>query len=220
VLGHKTHTDITMLNGVTTATKTTNALGQSTATTIAPLRGLPLTTTDLNSVTSAMRYDGLGRTTAVWGASRPTTQSANAQFSYQISATVPSAVTTKVLNDSVGYVTSTALFDAMLRPIQTQKPTPQGGRLVTNTFYDTRGWVWKTNNPWWDSKSAPNGTLVGVDDAQVPDQNVIAFDGVGRQVLSTSYFQSQVKEQTATAYYGDRTVTVPPHGRGRHPDLH
>ncbi|MGI8336253.1 RHS repeat-associated core domain-containing protein [Actinomadura scrupuli] len=212
VLGHKTHVDFTMANGVTTGTKTTNTLGQYTATTVDPLRGLTRTTTDPNGVVSTMKYDGLGRTTAMWGANRPTTQSANAQFTYQVSATVPTSVTTKVLNDSAGYVTSTALFDAMLRPIQTQKVTPRGGRLVTNTIYDTHGWVWKVNNPWWDSGGSPNSTLVGIDDSQVPNQTVTTFDGAGRGILATSYFQSQVKEQVATAYYGDKTITVPPTG--------
>ncbi|MFB4299120.1 hypothetical protein [Actinomadura sp. NTSP31] len=136
----------------------------------------------------------------------------NTLVTYRLSDTAPSAVTTQTLNDSAGYVTSTALYDAMLRPIQTQSPSPQSGRLVTNTYYDTRGWTWKVNNPWWDSGSAPNTTLVGIDDAKVPNQTVTDYDGLGRAILTTSYYQSQIRERTATAYYGDKTVTVPPKG--------
>ena len=104
------------------------------------------------------------------------------------------------------------MYDALLRVRQTQDPTPQGGILVSDSFYDSRGWLWKTNTDWWDSTANPGSAIVTVPDSQVPDQTVTAFDGLGRAVLVTSYDDSAVKSTTATAYYGDRVTTVPPAG--------
>ncbi|MFC0038644.1 RHS repeat-associated core domain-containing protein [Actinomadura rayongensis] len=211
-LGRKTHVDISMTNGLVTGQTTTNPLNQTTTETRDPLRGLPVHSTDLNGIATTTHYDGLGRVSAVWGANRATTVPATVQFTYDLSKTAPTVVTTKTMNEAQGYITSTTLYDALLRARQVQKPTPQGGRLVTDTFYDSHGWTWKTNGSWWDPNTTPGGTLVGVDDAQVANQTVTEFDGSGRPVLATSYYDSQAREQTATAYYGDKTVTVPPQG--------
>jgi RHS repeat-associated protein len=232
-LGHKTHSDYTVssANGLTTGVTTTNPLGQVTATTIDTARGLPLTTTDENTwannvknktskVTSTLQHDGLGRTIAVWTNERPTTAPANSKYTYQISNTAPTVVTTQTMNDSLGYITSTGIFDALMRQRQTQRETPQGGRMVTDNYYDTHGWLWKTNSDWWDPATTPNATLAGdgtkpdVTDATMPIQSVRAFDGHGRPVLTTSYGLGQVKELSATQYDipaaggGDKTVSA------------
>ncbi|MCO5974830.1 RHS repeat domain-containing protein [Actinoallomurus soli] len=220
-LGHKTHTDYTMANGLITGSKVTNPLGQAASTTLDPLRGVTTSATDANNITTTTHYDGLGRTIAVWEYGRATSSPADLLFGYQVSNSGPTVVTTQKMNDAQGYATSTVLYDALLRPRQTQDPTPQGGRLVTDTFYDTHGWTWKTNNKWWDSGSTPGSAAVTVPDAQVPDQTVTAFDGAGRAVLATSYDDSQVKEQTATAYdqadtgSNDATITVPLDAAGK-----
>jgi RHS repeat-associated protein len=210
--GNKTATSYTMTNGVTTAEKVTNPLGQAASTSYDPLRGIPVTQADLNGITTTLHYNGLGWATGVWGYNRATTSPANYVFSYAVSNSAPTVVTTQKLNDESGYVTSTTLLDALLRVRQTQTPTPQGGMLVTDSFYDTRGWTWKTNSNWWDSGANPGSAIVTIPDSQVPNQTVTAFDGLGRAVLVTSYDDSQVKSTTATAYYGDRTTTVPPAG--------
>jgi RHS repeat-associated protein len=207
--GNETTTSYTMTDGSTTAQTSTNALGQATTTTYDPLRGLALTTTDPNGITTTMEYDGLGRLTGVWGYNRPTTDAANEIFSYTVSATAPSVVTTKDLNDEGGYVTSTSLYDALLRLRQTQVSTPQGGILVSDNFYDTRGWLDKSNTNWWDSTASPGAAIVTVPDSQVPDQQVTDFDGLGRPVLDIDYDDSSIVSETATAYYGDRVTTVP-----------
>lgn len=210
--GDKTATAYTMTNGVTTQEVVTNALGQATTTTFDPLRGLPASVTDPNAVTSTLHYDGLGRLTGVWQYNRATTAPANYVFSYAVNNNAPTVVTTQRLNDASGYITSTALYDALLRPRQTQQPTPQGGMTVTDTFYDSRGWVWKTNHDWWDSAATPGSAIVTIPDSQVPNQDVVAFDGLGRPVQDISYDDSTVKSTTYTAYYGDRVTTVPPTG--------
>lgn len=214
-LGRKTHTDYTMATGVTTATTVTNPLNQTTTTTLDPLRGLPTSATDPNQVTASTHYDGLGRIIAVWENGRPTSSSANVLFTYRVSATDPTAVTTSTMNEAGGYYDSTVLYDALLRPRQTQDPTPKLGRRITDTFYDSHGWTWKTNNAWWDPANTPGTTLVTVPDSQVDNQDVTAFDGAGRAVLATSYQRSAIKTRVATAYNlamasdGEATVTVP-----------
>ena len=185
--GNKTTTAYTMTNGVTTAETLTNPLGQAAAATLDPLRGIPVTVTDANSITTTLHYDGLGRVTGVWGCNRPTSSAANDIFSYAVSNSAPTVVTAQKLNDESGYVTSTTLYDALLRVRQTQDPTPQGGILVTDHFYDSRGWEWKTNHSWWDSTANPGSSIVTVPDSQVPNQDVTAFDGLGRPVLVTSF---------------------------------
>ena len=128
-------------------------------------------------------------------------------------------MTTQTLNDESGYITSTTLYDALLRVRQTQVPTPQGGILVSDNFYDSRGWLCKTNTDCWDStdQRAAAAPIITVADSQVPDQTVTAFDGLAGRSWSPPTTTPQVKSATATAYYGDRVITVPPHGR--HPDL-
>jgi RHS repeat-associated protein len=220
--GNKTTTAYTMTNGVTTQEAVSNPLGQATTTTYDPLRGIPTLVTDPNGIATTLNYDGLGRLTGVWADNRPVTDPATEKFAYSVSDTAPTVVTTQTLTEASTYVTSTTLYDALLRVRQTQSPSQQGGTLVTDDFYDSRGWLWKTNTNWYDPSASPSqpacqtvnppDCIFTVPDSQVPDQDVTAFDGLGRPVLVTSYDDSQVKSTTATAYYGDRVTTVPPQG--------
>ncbi|MEU8975944.1 RHS repeat-associated core domain-containing protein [Streptomyces monashensis] len=200
--------------GSTTGTTTTNPLNQSTTTTLDPARGLPLTTTDPNGVVTTVQYDPLGRTTSAWLNSRATTSPANYTYTYTVSNSGITAVTTNKLNDSSGYQTSTALYDALLRVRQTQAPTPQGGRLVTDTFYDTRGWKSATYNGWWDSATTPNTTLVSAADLkdEVPNQDYLTYDGLGRTLTDLSEKDNVEVSRTTTVYNGDRTTVIPPAG--------
>jgi RHS repeat-associated protein len=220
--GNQTLTAYTMTNGVTTAETDTNALGQATTTTYDPLRGLPVTITDANGITTTLQYDGLGRVTSVWEYGRPTSDPANYIYTYTVSNSAPTVVTTQQLNDEGGYITSATLYDALLRERQTQVPTPQGGILISDNYYDSRGWLYKVNTDTWDpgdspaspscTTSTPPDCIITVPDSDATDQAVTDFDGLGRPVLVTSYDQSQVRSVTATAYYGDRVTTVPASG--------
>ncbi len=206
--------------GLVTGTTVTNPLGQAASSTVDPLRNLTLTVTDINTaaankanntsaVTTTMRYDGLGRTVAVWDHERSTGLPADVLYSYRVSNSDPTAVTTQLLNHSQTYNTSVSLFDALLRLRQRQDSSPVTGRVISDTFYDTRGWMCKINAAWWDPAAGPSTTLVTAADNTIPNQTVTAFDGAGRPVLATSYEDATVRSATATAYYGDRTVTVP-----------
>ncbi|MGW5611640.1 polymorphic toxin-type HINT domain-containing protein [Streptomyces sp. NPDC003753] len=200
--------------GSVTGTSVTNPLNQSASTTLDPARGLPRTTTDANGVVTTVQYDPLGRTTSAWLDSRATTSPANYTYAYTVSNSGVTAVTTNKLNDSSGYQTSTTLYDAQLRIRQTQAPTPQGGRLVTDTFYDTRGWTSATYNGWWDSATTPNTTLVSAANlkAQVPNQDYFTYDGLGRTVIDQSEKDNVEVSRITTVYNGDRTTVIPPTG--------
>ncbi len=207
-----TVTSYTMTNGNTTAETVTNPLGQVVTTGLDPARSLPVQTTDVNGIVTNMHYDGLGRLIAVWENGRATSTAASLVYSYAVSNSVPSVVTTQRLNDSGNYLTSTALYDSQLRLRQTQVPTPQGGMLVTDDFYDSRGFEWKTNTNWWDQGANPGSTIVTVPDSQVPSQTFTQFDGLGRPVIVTSYDNSAVKSIAYSAYTGDKVTIVPPTG--------
>ncbi|MEU9446442.1 RHS repeat-associated core domain-containing protein [Streptomyces sp. NPDC048304] len=200
--------------GSTTSTTATNPLNQSTTTTLDPARGLPLTTTDANGVVTTVQYDPLGRTSSAWLDSRATTSPANYTYTYTVSNSGITAVTTNKLNDSSGYQTSKTLYDALLRVRQKQTPTPQGGRLVTDTFYDTRGWKSATYNGWWDSATTPNTTLVSAANLkdEVPNQDYYTYDGLGRTLIDLSEKDNVEVSRTTTVYNGDRTTVIPPSG--------
>jgi RHS repeat-associated protein len=198
--------------GLTTGVTTTNALGQSTSTTLDPTRGLTMTVTDLNGIVATTQHDALGRLTAVWEYSRPTTANPNEKYTYQISNTGTTAVTSQKLNDSNGYITSTAIYDGMLRVRQTQTATPQSGRMVSDTFYDSRGWVTSTNNGWWDPATLPNTTLVAPARTTIPNQDFYTYDGLGRTVVDTSAKDGLPVSTTTTVHNGDATTVIPPTG--------
>ncbi|MBC3840484.1 RHS repeat protein [Streptacidiphilus sp. 4-A2] len=216
--GNKTTTAYTDTSYLTTTRiQATNALGQTSSTTLDPERDLTLTSTDLNGVVSTVHYDGLGRSIAVWENSRATTSPANELDSYSYPAagtTAPVVVTTQTLNDESGYSTATTLYDALMRVRQTQAQavSTTAGRIISDTFYDTHGWTYKTNSDYWDNTSSPNGTLVTVPDNKSTEQTQTSFDGLGRPTVVTSLDDSVVKQTAYTQYLGNSTVTVPPTG--------
>ncbi|WP_380282172.1 RHS repeat-associated core domain-containing protein [Kitasatospora purpeofusca] len=199
--------------GLTTGRSVTNAKNQKSSSTLAPARGLKLTATDANGVLTTARYDALGRPVALWRNSRPTSGPADTLYAYTLSQSGVSGTTAQSLNDSLGYVTSYTMYDSLGRQRQTQAPTPRDGRLITESFYDSHGWVWKTNNTYWDPDHAPSLSVASVpQDSKIPDQVVTTFDGLGRTLITTSYQYAQAKEVTTTVHGGDRTTVVPPAG--------
>ena len=106
-----------------------------------------------------------------------------------------------------------ALFDGLFRPRQSQTYSVAGGRVLSDTFYDTRGWVSKTNNRYWDPTTTPSTTAVTPNaDNTVPDQTISAYDGLGRATTVGSYAYGALKWSTGTVYGGDRVTVTPPRG--------
>ncbi|GLW59581.1 polymorphic toxin-type HINT domain-containing protein [Kitasatospora phosalacinea] len=199
--------------GLTTAATVTNAKNQVAKSTIAPARGLTISATDANNITTTSQSDALGRLTGVWTQSRPTGDPANLKYSYTVSNTGLSGTTTDKLNDTLTYATSTTIYDSLGRVRQTQTPTPQDGRLITESFFDSRGWVSKTNTAFWDPDNRPAIALAAnATDQLVPTQERATYDGLGRAVRVDSIKNNVVQESTTTVYGGDRTTVIPPAG--------
>ncbi|MEU8424365.1 RHS repeat-associated core domain-containing protein [Micromonospora sp. NPDC048835] len=200
--------------GLTTGMTLQNAEGHATSTTMTTLRNLPTSSTDANGVVTRTQYDALGRLTAVWPASRPTSEPASVKHTYAVSKTGTTATTTETLNKNSSYVTSTTIYDGLYRVRQTQSDTNLGGRMVTDSFYDSRGWVRATYNGWWDAGSMPGTSPVYADSLvkKALNQTFNTYDGLGRVIIAESARDGVVKSSTRTVYNGDRTTVIPPTG--------
>ncbi|MBW1596957.1 RHS repeat-associated core domain-containing protein [Streptomyces sp. JJ38] len=198
-------------SGPLTRTVTTNAKGHKEYVFLDPRRGLPLRTYDANMKKTEQTYDALGRLTAVWlpNRSKGAGYSANLKFGYHLSSTQPSAISTSSLQaDGSSYTTSYEIYDALLRPLQTQKPTPVGGRLLTDTRYDSRGLAYETYADIFDSTATPNQTYTRAEYGEAPKQTAVAFDGAGRETSSSLYTYGEKRWSTVTTYTGDSSATT------------
>ncbi|MGQ5652493.1 polymorphic toxin-type HINT domain-containing protein [Streptomyces sp. EKR5.2] len=175
-----------------------------------PRRGLTLRSYDINLQKTEQKYDALGRLTNVWLPNRDSSsQSPNTTFDYHLDNTKPSWVSTATLkSDGTTYNTSYAIYDALLRPLQTQAPTPLGGRLLTDTRYDTRGLAYETYADIYDTTSTPNGTYTRAEYGEAPQQKETVFDGAGRGTTSTLNVFGKEKWSTTTSYTGDSVATT------------
>jgi RHS repeat-associated protein len=199
--------------GPLTQTDTTDAKAYKTTTTFDPARGLATAVVDRNSKRTDYAYDGLGRLTNLWLANRSksSSQPASLVYNYNISNTAASVVSTgKLNNDGTTYDTTYALYDAMLRPRQTQTPAPGGGRVIAETKYDTRGLAVEADADYTDATDA-SGTLANITSA-VPSQTLTTYDGAGRATSADYYAQGTKRWTTSTAYGGDRVTVTPPSG--------
>ncbi|MFE9436572.1 HYD1 signature containing ADP-ribosyltransferase family protein [Streptomyces sp. NPDC006640] len=194
---------------VTQPKVTGQTAGFTTTTTLDPARGLDLKTTDPAGYSTTSTYDALGRLTAVWSPGFPTDNNPNTKYSYNLSQTVPSTVTTQTLNDNNAYRTSISLYDAMLRPRETQTATVDGGRTITDTVYDSHGWAVSSSDAYYNN-GAPSGTLVDAADNQTPSQTGTIYDGAGRATATIAYHFASETWRTTTAYPGADRVDVTP----------
>jgi hypothetical protein len=114
---------------------------------------------------------------------------------------------------------SATIYDSLGRVRQTQTfaTTPDGfGSLLSDTFYDSRGWVALTNTNYYDPGVAPSVTLLTVAtnllpslEAQVADPDVFVYDGTGWRVEDISEKDAQPVSTTVTVYNGDATTVIP-----------
>ena len=208
--GNTTTTDYTPVGaGAVTKTVVTNAKGHKVTTFLDGIRGLPLRTYDANSKKTEQTYDGLGRLTGVWLPNRNKDggQSASTTFAYVLKRGVEPSIATSTIKSSDAVTTSYEIFDSLLRPLQTQKPTPLGGRLLTDTRYDTRGLAHETYADVYDSAKPPNGTYARVEYGGAPKQTATVFDAAGRATSSTLLVFGEDRWTTTTSYTGDSTAT-------------
>ncbi|MEW2162207.1 RHS repeat-associated core domain-containing protein [Streptomyces sp. NPDC007084] len=194
---------------VTQPKVTGQTAGFTTTTTLDPARGLDLKTTDAAGYSTTSTYDPLGRLTAVWNPGFPTDNNPNTKYSYNLTPSAPSTVTTQTLNDNNAYRTSISLYDAMLRPRETQTATLDGGRTITDTVYDSHGWPVSSSDAYYNN-GAPAATLVDAADNQTPSQTGTLYDGAGRATASIAYHFASETWRTTTAYPGSDRVDVTP----------
>ncbi|MER8099178.1 RHS repeat-associated core domain-containing protein [Kitasatospora sp. NPDC094016] len=201
-----------------TTVTSTGPMGTAWSTTVVqdPGRGLPLTSTDVNGRVTTQQYDGLGRQTAVWLPQQPVKGNPTYKYSYAVNGlTGPSVVTSQALREDNTYSYKTELYDGIgrLRQTQATSPTAATGRLITDTVYDSHGWAIKKSAPYYEKSTFPNGTVFVPQDAQVPSQTWLSYDGQGRVTTSAFVSYAQPQWSTTTSYPGvDRTDVVPPQG--------
>ncbi|WP_412748237.1 polymorphic toxin-type HINT domain-containing protein [Krasilnikovia sp. M28-CT-15] len=211
--GYTTSTDYTVTNGLVTRTVVTNPLQQKTTTTVEPAWGASTTISDANKITATLRYDAFGRLTTVWLPGTSTSAPADTKFTYKLRQTGgPSYVTADNLLHNGTYKKSVTLYDGFLRQRQLQTPATGGGRLLTDTFYTTRGVVDWTSEPYYDSTNSGVSTDLGRPQGQIPAINQTVYDGAGRAKATILTANGTEKWRTTTTYGGDRTSVTPPSG--------
>ncbi|MFB6824090.1 RHS repeat-associated core domain-containing protein [Streptomyces virginiae] len=201
---------------VATATTTTNPLGH-TVTTQLDLRGQATKVTDANGKVTTTAYDALGRVTKVWAPNW--TAEANPDlpsrvFEYTVRNDGPNVVTSKTLTHDKKYSVVHSIQDGLLRERQTQTPTrtpEKGGRLVTETFYDTRGLAWRSSGAYY-ADGAPSPDLVTGQELTYPASTDTLFDGAGRPTTVIAKHLGIETKRTTTTYTGDTTTVTPPQG--------
>ncbi|ELP68602.1 hypothetical protein STRTUCAR8_03597 [Streptomyces turgidiscabies Car8] len=172
-------------------------------------RGTTVKSYDVNTKLTESTYDALGRATAVWlpNRSRSGGYGANYTYAYSVSNKTPSWSSTSTIRGEGVYNTTYTIYDSLLRPLQTQSPTANGGRLLTDTRYDSRGLAYETYADVFDSTATPSGTYARAEYGGAPKQTDTVFDGAERPTTSTLYVYGVKKWSTATGYTGDSTAT-------------
>lgn len=214
--GKVTTTTYTPTTGeVPTATVLTNPLGHTTTTVMDPLRGQPTRVTDPNGKVTTTAYDALGRVTKVWIPTRSAAAYPNAPnhvFDYLVRRDGPIVVTSKSLDHNSEYQVGYAFFDGLLRPRQSQQKSPdRAGRLVSETFYNTRGEAWLDSGSYFAEGSA-EPVLVTGQETKYPASVESVFDGAGRPTAVIAKKFGDESKRTTTSYTGDTTTVVPPAG--------
>ena len=214
-LDRKTATAYTpATGGPVTAVTETNPAGHVTTSTIDPLLGQPTRVVDPNGKATDATYDPLGRLRKVWFTDRDqATQTPSVEYAYRVTTTEPVAVTTSSLLPSGDqHVSKIELYDSLLRPRQTQAPAAgdDGGRVITQTQYDTRGLAVAEGGPYY-ATGDPAATLVDPS-TTLPRQVLSTFDGAGRVTLEQLMVHQEEKARRVTSYGGDRVDVTPPDG--------
>ncbi|MFF0747159.1 polymorphic toxin-type HINT domain-containing protein [Streptomyces sp. NPDC004111] len=192
--------------GPLTSSTATNVKGHTVTTLADFATGATQKVTDPNGKITESQYDALGRVTKVWLPNRPRSIGAtpNYTYAYSIKSTsLPWVSTSTLTNDGSGYNTSYEIYDSLLRPRQTQRPTAAGGTVIGLTLYDSRGLATSTQGDIWAEKTAPSGTLLATEGGAAPAQTDTTYDGAGRAVKSVTSHFGKARWTSETRYTGD-----------------
>ncbi|UUU37016.1 RHS repeat-associated core domain-containing protein [Streptomyces sp. CA-210063] len=201
--------------GPLTRTVITNPKSQKSYNYFDPASGFPTKVYDVNTKLTETTYDALGRVTAVWLPNRLRSgeQSANYTFGYSVTNADTSWTSKSALKaDGDTYNTAYTVYDSLLRTLQTQSPTPLGGRLLTDTRYDSRGLAYETYADIFDQDATPSGAYVRAEYGEAPKQTATTYDGAERPIHNTFYVGGVKRWTTTTSYTGDSTATTAPAG--------
>ncbi|MDT7783055.1 MAG: hypothetical protein QOF58_1474 [Pseudonocardiales bacterium] len=213
-LGHVTTTKyVPEVGGPTTQIVTTNPVGHTTSSTLEPFYGQEIVSVDANNRKTETTYDALGNKTEVWLPNRVKMDGVrgNFQFSYAYHNDAPTMVTTTKIGPNGNPISSNELYDGLLRVRQAQAPASGGGRLITDTRYDSQGRAFKTTSAYFNDAPVDDKLWVA-SDADIPAQVVTEFDGAGREKVEITKAGTAEKWRTTTQYGGDRVHVTPPQG--------
>ncbi|MEU3063162.1 polymorphic toxin-type HINT domain-containing protein, partial [Streptomyces subrutilus] len=213
VFGQVSRVDYTPASGqIVTKVVTTNSAGHTETTETDQGRGSVLAKQDTNGRRQVLRYDGLGRLLKVWSPDRdPLSHSPDGEFAYDVRADGPVVITNKSLLDDGTYRTSYDLYDSSLRIRQTQMEALGGGRVISDTFYNSLGQVWKSNGAYYTG-GAPSKVQWAPKDNEVPSSTMTEYDGSGRSIAQISRKFGEETSRTTTSYGGDNITVDPPKG--------
>ncbi|WP_329373372.1 polymorphic toxin-type HINT domain-containing protein [Streptomyces sp. NBC_00669] len=201
--------------GPVTSVVTKNSKQFSNTTTYDPARNVETASVDPNGKRTDFSYDPLGRLTGVWlpTRSKANKQNANTTYDYVFDpqrVAAPYVRTGLLRNDGTSYTYSFDIYDSLLRARQTQDPTPGGGRVFTDTTYDSRGLAVVSDSD-YSNTDAPSGALQSINDVY-PAQTVTTYDGAARPTVAAFYADNTYRWSTTTVYGGDITTVIPPTG--------
>ncbi|MFD1078905.1 ricin-type beta-trefoil lectin domain protein [Longispora fulva] len=197
--------------GPLTKTVSTNAAGHVTTTDLDPGRDAPVMVTDPNGGVTEVSYDPLGRVSAVWSPTEPRTGPASSLFEYTLSASVPSKVTQKKLQNGTTYLESHSYYNGFMDQREVQRPAPGGGRIVQAVKYDARGLTTSQAAAFYNNGVAGSG-IVNAADSTIPSLTTVDYDNLERPTAEHLKALGAEKWQTTTAYQGDRITVTRPDG--------
>jgi RHS repeat-associated protein len=210
--GRVTKTAYTPTTGAEpTSIAVTDPMNMTTTTTYDPLRNLPTQITTPGGFTTVNQYNALGQIIAVFNPGFPTSGPPNLKYTYAMSASVPSVVDTYTLNDDQTYRVSESIYDSMLRLREIQVATADGGRNITDTYYNTDGWESESTSPYYNS-AAVSAAFVQQQVGDLPSVTGYTYDGVGRKTAQIALNNGNQSWETTYTYGGNFVTTVPPAG--------
>jgi RHS repeat-associated protein len=208
-------------NGLTTkkqefspkiSVKNATAAEFSSTTEYLPAWGLTTVQKDWNDKVTTSAYDKLGRLTQVLTPDRAVSGLPTMKYTYITDPGKPVVVRTEKPDvepsrTQVDY----QIFDGFMRPRQVQAPGPNGGRLVSDTWYNAIGNVERTSEPYF-AAGAASGALLPTEHADTDQETGFVYDGAGRVKHTITFSKGKELWRSSTAYEGDRAHLTPPQG--------
>jgi len=204
--------------------RTIDATGHGTTTITDAGNGQLLASIDENNTTtfdSADKatyyfYDALGRRTAVRTAEDPVHDAV--QYLYSLTNTAPSSVQTRVEQSTGVWLDSWTYFDGLGRVRETQRPGPNGGRIISATQYDGGGLAVRTLTDQYVAGTAGAGmwsNVASIDGSVLASETRTSYDHLSRPTNHFGYTHnnpaivSGALVQQNIGYLGHSTVVQP-----------